>query len=282
MPCPGSFKLDNVTPFLSKSPTTLQRNISLKSWAGYFYCSVPKFGQVHVECNKEAFRDYPVQGTWVMSLLQAEKISLDTARDLVHRVASGVSRLLVDLDILERQTENARVLREQRAVQASISASLRPWRSIAPVDEWISSFDTLQERYQFLVLDGPSRMGKTAFARSNCPAGRQVLEINCAAGGEPDFRPYKYGTHGLIICDEIQAQAVAAQRKLFQAGTACVQMGTSPTNIHVYLVFVHRVRIICCSNKWMESLARLTEDDQEWITKNSIYVYCDQPLWEES
>ena len=108
MPCPGSLKLDNVTPFLSKSPMTLPRNVGLKSWAGYFYCSVPKFGQVHVECNREAFRDYPVQGQWVMSLLQTEKISIDTARGLVHRVASGVSRLIVDLDIGASARERAR------------------------------------------------------------------------------------------------------------------------------------------------------------------------------
>ena len=175
---------------------------------------------------------------------------------------------------------------EARKTQASVQSQLAEkrcqFRSIPDVVTWHRQYDNVLERYQFLVLDGRSKTGKTIFARSLCPKGLQVYEINCAAGGEPDFRDYVFGRDGLILCDEIEAEAVAAQRKLFQAAPCFVQLGTSPTNIHVYLVFVHRVRIICCSNKWMESLARLTEDDQAWITKNSIYVYCDQPLWEVS
>ena len=147
------------------------------------------------------------------------------------------------------------------------------------MEQWDKSYDQLRDRYEFLALDGPSQMGKTAYARSRCPKGMKVLEINCAAGGEPDFRSYLWGIHGLILCDEIEAEAVAAQRKLFQAGSSLVQLGTSPTNIHVYSVFVHRIRIVCASNNWQASLERLSADDRAWIQRNSVYVRCDEPLW---
>ena len=283
MPSPDRMKLGNVRPHISATPTLGQvRAASPRSWAGYFYCSVQKYGQVAVETNREAFRDYPVQGQWVMSLFQAGKISAAQARQLIYRVAHGVTRLLADLDMVDREMDHARVLEAQRSALEQLATARKPWRSIEAVEAWDACYGELKERYEFLVLDGPSRMGKTAFGRSKCPVGQEVLEINCAAGGEPDLRSYKYGQHGLILCDEIEAEAVAGQRKLFQGGTAIVQLGTSPTNIHVYTVFVHRVRIICASNNWMASLERLSADDRAWIEKNSVYVFCDTPLWVQS
>ena len=109
-----------------------------------------------------------------------------------------------------------------------------------------------------------------------------MYEVNCAAGGEPDLRGYRFGRDGLILLDEVEAEAIARQRKLFQAGTSLVQLGTSPTNIHVYTVFVHRVRIVCASNNWKSSLERLSADDRAWIVKNSVYVHCDAPLWTQA
>ena len=157
----------------------------------------------------------------------------------------------------------------------------RRFRTVDEVEAWDEQYSELLERYMFLVLEGPSMVGKTAFARSKCLRDMKVLEINCAAGGEPDLRGYRYGKHGLILCDEIEAPAVAAQRKLFQAGTACVQLGTSPTNIHVYTVFVHRVWIVCCSNNWTASMMQLPEDDRAWLRANSVHVRCEHKMWEQ-
>ena len=168
-----------------------------------------------------------------------------------------------------------------KALQMAASWQCK-FRTLPLVETWDAQYQDFKDRYQFLVLDGPSRMGKTAFGRSKCPKGQFVLEINCAAGGDPDLRSYRYGHHGLILLDEIEADVVARQRKLFQAGTALIQLGTSATNIHVYTVFVHRVRIVCASNNWAASTARLVEADREWIESNSVYVRCDEQLWESS
>ena len=168
-----------------------------------------------------------------------------------------------------------------KALQIAASRQCK-FRTLPLVETWDAQYQDFKDRYQFLVLDGPSKMGKTAFGRSKCPKGQFVLEINCAAGGDPDLRSYRYGHHGLILLDEIEADVVARQRKLFQAGTALIQLGTSATNIHVYTVFVHRVRIVCASNNWAASTARLVEADREWIESNSVYVRCDEQLWESS
>ena len=283
LPGPQAMVFEGVRPHVAAAPILHGSKVtSARTWAGYFYCSVSKIGQVFVDANRVAFRDYPVQGQWVMSLFQAGKIAASTARALVYKVAHGVTRLLADLDAVERWQEEERVEAARVEALAYLATRRCKFRSLPLVEAWDTQFQEVKDRYLFLVLDGPSRMGKTAYGRSKCPKGQEVLELNCAAGGDPDLRSYRYGRHGLILCDEIEAKVVAAQRKLFQAGTAPVQLGTSATNIHAYTVFLHRVRIICASNNWAASADLLAPADREWIEANSIYVRCDEQLWEQS
>ena len=75
---------------------------------------------------------------------------------------------------------------------------------------------------------------------------------------------------------------MAKLRKLFQSGTAFVQLGTPPMNVHMYNVFAHRIRIICTLNNFAAPLAKVCPDDQAWIKESSVYVRCDKPLWELS
>ena len=266
-------------PHIQAAPCLGGARAGSRSWAGFFYCTVLKVGQVFADASKVAFRDFPVQAQWIMSLLQGGKIDHATARELIYKVGHGCTRFLADLDAIERNQEEAVVAAARSSALAQLAAQQLAFRVLQPVEAWDAQYQLLADRYKFLVLDGRSMLGKTQFAKSKCPPGQEVLEINCSAGGDPDLHQYRYGKHGLILCDEIEAEAVAAQRKLFQAGTALVQLGTSPTNIHVYSVFVHRVRIVCASNNWAASLGRLTEADRSWVQANSIYVYVDEPLF---
>ena len=124
-----------------------------------------------------------------------------------------------------------------------------------------------------------SRLGKTVFARTLAPPGTDVLEINCAAGTEPDLRAYRLTRHGLLLFDEIRADVVAQQRKLFQACAAPIQLGCSATNCHSKMVFVHRKRMVLASNVWHASKKSLTEDDKKWLDANTVVLDVDAPMW---
>ena len=125
MPAPEQLRFEDVRPHWTGQPTlNCGRSTSPQTWAGYFYCAVPKYGQVFVEGNKEPFRDFPVQGQWIMGLLQARKITAVVARQLVFQVAHGVKRLLDDLTVVERELEEQRVLQAQRAAQAALAGQL--------------------------------------------------------------------------------------------------------------------------------------------------------------
>ena len=160
-----------------------------------------------------------------------------------------------------------------------LSRTLKQQRSYEKAEVFVRQFDEPRHRYKFLVLSGPSRVGKTAFARSLCEAGKEVLEINCASGDEPNLRAYRLSLHGLILFDEIVAGQVAGQRKLFQAQSAPVQLGCSATNCHSYDVFVWRKKLVLASNNWHTSLAGLSPADQEWIHANSIVLDVEEEMW---
>ena len=122
-------------------------------------------------------------------------------------------------------------------------------------------------------------LGKTVSARTLAPPGTSVLEINCAAGTEPDLRAYRLPRHGLLLFDEIRADVVLQQRKLFQACAAPIQLGCSATNCHSYMVFVHRKRMFLASNVWHASKKSLTDDDKKWFGANTVVLDVDAPMW---
>ena len=132
-----------------------------------------------------------------------------------------------------------------------------------------------------MVLDGPSRMGKTQFSYSLAEPTAQVYECNCSSGAEPELRGFVFGRHGLILFDEIEAPVVVRQRKLFQAAPTQLQLGCSSTNCHAYMVCMYRVMMVLCSNNWRSSLRQLNAADHEWVTANSIVVDVQEPLWEQ-
>ena len=250
-------------------------------WAGFFYCQAPKKGSVHVGGTKLMFTGYQVQVPWILTLLQAEKITIQVARELVTKCVAGSGRGLAEIKIYEEALQQTLVERCVKAARLEIGASRKTWRVLPVVERFKGQFEVMADRYKFLVLEGPSGVGKTVFARSLVTPGMEVLEMNCAGKQPFDLRSFTWGKHGLILFDEVEPSMVAASRKLFQAGNCEVQLGGSATGCYGYSRYLHRVRMVCCSNLWSCGLAELVPDDRAWIEANSLHVVVDSPLWNQ-
>ena len=251
-----------------------------QTWSGFFYCCLAdKKGTVFSLATKAPFTKFLVSPSWIMSLVQSGKLETRVARELLVKCVSA-SRWVKELEQYELELEKDAVKEAIEQAQILLTRQMKKQKFYEKVADFMSQFDVAQHRYKFLVLSGPSRVGKTAFARSLCDAGKETLEINCASGMEPNLRAYRLRLHGLILFDEIVAEQVAQQRKLFQAQSAPVQLGCSATNCHSYDVFVWRTKLVLASNNWHSSLANLRPEDRDWINVNSIVLDVEEEMWE--
>ena len=166
----------------------------------------------------------------------------------------------------------------QERVQSELLADQRACRPVLEVQQWQMQYTVCKRRYKFLVLDGPSQMGKTEFVKSLVPPKR-VLELNMAASVEPDLRSYDHEAHDLILFDECGVEAVLRQRRLFQAPPVMVGLGSSPTNMHVYNVWVHRKMLVIATNKSSRRLAQCEDDDRKCLLANCVYYPVIMSMW---
>ena len=249
----SALALEGATPVSARTVgglATVSSSAHRASWSGYFYVVAPKSGQLFALSNKRPWKAFLVNPSWTMNLLQSEKLTAAQARQLLCRCSSGVLRNLQELKAIEEERERLLTAEKEQQAIASFRAYRRAFKSYPIVDEFLAQFAHELPRYKFLVLSGPSRLGKTLFARSIAKTDDSLLEVNCSAGNEPDMRAYRLSLHDTILFDEISPKQVASQRKLFQCASAPVTLGTSATNCHSYRVLVYKTKMVLASNVW--------------------------------
>ena len=246
---------------------------------GFFYAQVTKTGTLAQGGNWYPFKNYLVNSDWVMNLWQQGKVTGQTARAVILQCRKNVPRLLENHLVVEREMQKTELSEVVRRTQLALANEMRPCRSIPEVTAWEATFQEMRFRYNFLVLDGPSKMGKTLFCRSRSLGRGVLLEIDCAGADTPDLTGYRFGKHTMILCDEGSAQMVLRYKKLFQASASFVTLGSSKTNCHAYDVWAHAVKFVVTSNRWKAELDALPAADSRWLEANSVYVYVDSPLW---
>ena len=108
---------------------------------------------------------------------------------------------------------------------------------------------SVRHRYPFLVLDGPSSVGKTRFAASLTAPFRFVY-CDCSNGAYLDLHGLDSESHDAILLDEMGLERAVALKKLLQAGPDICKLGVSPTMVHAYSVYSYRMRISIATNTW--------------------------------
>ena len=268
-------------PHMSSSLNGVSLKGSRAVWSGFLYCALPdKVGCIFSDSTRQPFTQFLVNPNWITNMVQGGKLTVERARSYLVRCVNS-DKHIMQLERYEAELERQAVAEAAAEAQRLLGGSLKEQKTYPKVTAFLNQFKKPRHRYKFLVLAGPSKMGKTAFARSLCEPGMEMLELNCASGAEPDLKAYRFRKHGLVLFDEIEAEQVAAQRKLFQAQATPVQLACSSTNCFSYEVFVWRKKLVLASNNWHSSMARLAEADREWIVANSILVDVNEPMWKE-
>ena len=251
--------------------------------AGDFYVQAPKIGQVFSRGSREPFRGFLVNSEWVTNLLQAKKITPQSARMLYLLCCRQAQRHLSNLALVEKENMQMKLEEVVSATQAAVYTLMKPRKKLPVVEDWIQSFRDLRPRYRFLVLTGPSCCGKSQFALQVEGVAR-TLDVTCGRGQNThiDLRMHDPFRHSCILFDECPIQVILDNRRLFQAPCTRITLGASSTSVYSYQVWLHRCKLIVTSNTFQRELESLPPDDREWIETNAVIVKATGPLWDES
>ena len=106
-------------------------------------------------------------------MVEGAKILYQEARRELIKCGKGLVRRLADLECWHKSKQEMLVEEMVSKAQAASRAHLQEFPRFPIVDEWLAEVTKpLQSRKRCLVLQGPSRTGKTEFVRRLFRLGR--------------------------------------------------------------------------------------------------------------
>ena len=247
-------------------------------WSSFYYVQAPKIGHLFDWGTKYPYDDYPVNADWVWQLVQSKKITLAESRKELVRSAKCLTRHLPNLNKLEEESITLDLQKRIREKEAILEAQRCPFKQLKPVIRLMEDLEVPRDRRKFLVLDGPSRMGKTAYCMS-LYGKHATLEVNCMGESSPQLQSFRHHQHRCVLFDEAAPDLVLLNRKLFQSPNAMVQIAQSKTGCHSYSVYLNDALLVISSNHWSEALSRLPHSEAAWLEANQVLIRVTRPLW---
>lgn len=243
---------------------------------GHYYASAPKVGKVFGHTTKTPHYDYPVDPAWPTSLWVVRKMSHKSYRKEIVNGRQQVLARLRNLDVVlqaEKEMVEDDQMREGLA-QLPVYKS----RTLAQVQNLQAELGKVRHRFRFLVLCGPSGLGKTEYVKALHGAAA-TYECDCSNTATPDLKEYSWSNHKVVLFDEASPSMVLQNKKLFQAHISPAILGQTTTGHYSYKVWVWRRLLVVTTNSW--DLSGLAPADQAWLNANSCVVKVDLKLYEE-
>ena len=276
---PESLKFLDSLPF--KSPDSTNGSFrGTSGWAACYYVLCPKVGSIFIGGSSEPFKDFPVSSQWIMGLIQAKKMTFDAAHREMAKCGRSFCRVTQDLKAWERAQSQLdlqeKALEEQKF---HYQHNLR-FKAFPVVQEWwAEATQPHQRRKRFLVIEGPSGVGKTEFIKS-LAGPTATLEISADGMTSPYLLNFDPKKHRVIFWDECHPKMVAANRKLFQTPASFITLGVSPTGRDAYQVWVNDAVMAICSNNWRAQVAELEQaSDRDWLHHNQVLLVVAEKMY---
>ncbi|MEC9336332.1 MAG: hypothetical protein VYC68_02405, partial [Candidatus Thermoplasmatota archaeon] len=243
---------------------------------GHFYVYAPKIGTIFVASSSyEPFTNYRVNGRWLDTLWSWGKLTHEQYEDLAIRVRLGAQRRVGQKRFIEEHERQQAQRARQAEVEEALAPLRRPPRYFAAVDDWLRSFDVLHDRYSVLVIRGPSRIGKTTFARSllSTPYMHIVKDAD-----EPNLRGFDPRRHTGIVLDQVSnAKFCIENRGILQSNNYTHTLAQTQGHTCSYDICVHGVPIIVTLDEDVPDLHVLYSSN--WVAENAVVLHETEPLW---
>lgn len=246
----------------------------------HYYCQAPKIGSILSETNMELFSRHVVPPQIIYQLWQQRKMYAEACKSELHRSRAfnfeSFMRAVENWERVEREAQ----MRERRRQLLDTIPKL-PFKVYDEVESFKKQFEPEERcrltRFKFLVLDGPSRMGKTRFAESLFGPSN-TLVISCQGVKSPMLKEFDPVRHQCIVFDEADAGMVHDNKIVFQAGYDEITLGQSSCQQHAYKVWLHGIALVVSTNAWQDDV-KLLESQKAWLNSNSFVLKVEEEMW---
>jgi hypothetical protein len=254
-------------------------NAALYAARGLFYVSVPKIGSVRsVLMNSET--ETLVRGEavmkWFTGLVQQGKLSAKSAYDLASTWRAFPKSFFDTMAFHKHNEEEEKVDEILEAARDRLKARRQPFRKIDVVEQWRQQYEHENERYNFLVIVGPSKSGKSCFAES-------LFQNPYNIRGSMDWQNYSYLEHDAVIFHDVPTifkDILKGGKEWVQAGPNKHPVHTSATMCYARRVSLFKKPVVIVCNK--DDYDFHFEND--WLKANSVVykVKMGERLWEDA
>lgn len=235
---------------------------------GHYCCVAPKISSVFSASTAPAFSgSLSIHSGWIYALYADGKMSAQQARSEVIKYRRDVARVLQCIDAAPRAASAQQLQCLLQYVDVAQAMRAQPRRYVPEVEDvFLRQYHVFSDRRKFLVLTGPSGMGKTEYILSlakaesiiagirerylryrqqwhqpdRCPfpPGKALMEVAGSRGLDqlPDVRELSPLKHARLFIDEGTPQMALKHRRLFKGNSGFAPTGLSATNCHAYLV----------------------------------------------
>ena len=162
------------------------------------YVLVKKVGQITSAGSQWPFDSFLVKESWVWHLWVAGKIDAIVAKECFAQIGRNAANNLKNIECAEQSREMLEIQQIHDIDNAELRKRQLAFRMPDEVTRWLVTFEAFKDRYPFLILDGPSCVGKNRFAQSLVPEGAMYF-CDCSNDQTPDLRKFQYKQHSLIL-----------------------------------------------------------------------------------
>ena len=148
-------------------------------------------------------------------------------REITLSRCRGAAGYIRDINANTNWRRNHQEKAEQAWLQMRVP--LKASKMYPDIFAWMQLFNndsSVRTRFPFLVLNGPSRMGKTRYA-SQLFGIAKTLVLSCPGVLAPNLKPFQRHEHSCIVFDEGSRDMVFRNKQVFQAGVDVVMLGQS-------------------------------------------------------
>ena len=246
---------------------------------GLYDVAIMKRGTLESKTNYHAWSDYFPKAKWVTEWWNQHKLAHEQYRRESVRLRGGHAARKAEVDSVVAEESRLSLKRRREEAVALLAQRRRAFKPRPErVRRWLASFEQLDWRYAMLVLVGPSKVGKSEWAK-DMRGPEKTLLVDCQNAQHPDLADFDAARHAAVVFDEISGpDFVIRNKKLLQGHVDGARLAQSPTQRFAYEILLWRVPMILTCNEWEPSAAGLKPSDLEWLEQSCAAERVPEPV----